>query len=120
VGGAGAVDAHTLTPDAVLAWVRQVGGPLGRIIVVGCEPATIEESMELSPPVTAAVDGAVDMIRALTLELRAEARAASVMPSGSAGSLSDAEQGRGQASVTPSGGGAPRVERAGGGAPASD
>jgi hydrogenase maturation protease len=62
-------DAHSLTPDAVLAWVHQVGGHLDRVVVVGCEPATVEESMELSEPVSAAVDGAVDMIRMLVAEL---------------------------------------------------
>src|SRR5581483_11575527 len=58
-------DAHTLTPDAVLAWVRRVGTLPARIIVVGCEPASVEESMELSPPVSAAVERAIDLIRDL-------------------------------------------------------
>ena len=62
-------DAHSLTPDAVLAWVRRVGGEPRRLIVVGCEPATVEESMELSPAVTASIDGAVQMIRDLVIEL---------------------------------------------------
>src|SRR5262245_26940899 len=37
-------DAHGLTPAAVLAWVRQVGTPPSRLVIVGCEPATIDES----------------------------------------------------------------------------
>jgi hydrogenase maturation protease len=62
-------DAHSLTPDAVLAWVRQVGGNIGRVVVVGCEPATLEESMGLSDPVSEAVEVALDMIRNLVPQL---------------------------------------------------
>jgi hydrogenase maturation protease len=62
-------DAHTLTPDAVLAWVQRVGAPVRRVIVVGCEPAAIEESMELSPPVAASIDRAVDMVRDLAVQM---------------------------------------------------
>jgi hydrogenase maturation protease len=63
-------DAHSLTPDAVLAMVRRLGGPVARIVVVGCEPATLDEAMELSAPVAASVDGAVAMIRELVGEMR--------------------------------------------------
>jgi len=73
VGGAGAgdmgADAHTLTPDVVLGWLRRVGAPPVRVLVVGCEPATVEESMGLSAPVAASVDRAVDMIRALVAQI---------------------------------------------------
>jgi hydrogenase maturation protease len=31
------------------------------IVVVGCEPATLDEGIGLSPPVAAAVDPAVDL-----------------------------------------------------------
>src|SRR5689334_9023337 len=31
-------DAHGLTPAAVLAWVRRIGGRCGRVVIVGCEP----------------------------------------------------------------------------------
>ena len=67
---AGAADAHSLTPDAVLAMVRQLGGPVGRIVVVGCEPATVDEAMELSAPVAASIDGAIAMIREVVAEMR--------------------------------------------------
>src|SRR5262249_47349222 len=43
-------DAHSLTPDAVLAWIRRVDGKTPRIVVLGCEPGTTDESMELSEP----------------------------------------------------------------------
>src|SRR5262249_54147698 len=35
-----AADAHSLTPSAVLAWLRRVGTWNGRIVIVGCEPAS--------------------------------------------------------------------------------
>lgn len=62
-------DAHSLPAASVIAWLRRVGGRCGRVVVVGCEPATIEESMTLSGPVAAAVDGAVRMIRDLVAEM---------------------------------------------------
>jgi hydrogenase maturation protease len=52
------MDAHAMTPDAVLALVRALGGTLPRVVVVGCEPADVGERMGLSEPVAAAVDRA--------------------------------------------------------------
>jgi len=66
-GDAGA-DAHSLTPAAVLAWVHRIGGDCGRVIFVGCEPASVDESIGLSLPVQSAVDGAVKMVRELIAE----------------------------------------------------
>jgi len=63
-------DAHSLTPDAVLAIVRHLGGSIGRIVIIGCEPATVDEAMELSAPVAASVDGAIAMVRELVAELK--------------------------------------------------
>jgi hydrogenase maturation protease len=68
-GAAGVVDAHSLTPAAVLAWIRRIGGRVGRIVIVGCEPAAIEETMELSPPVAASIDGAIEMVRKIVDDL---------------------------------------------------
>jgi hydrogenase maturation protease len=59
------LDAHGMNPDAVLAMVRILGGELGRILVVACEPAEITERIGLSPVVAAAVDEAVSMVRDL-------------------------------------------------------
>ena len=64
------LDAHSLTPDAVLAMVTRLGGSIPRVVVVGCEPAATDESMELSAPVAAAIDGAIDMIHRLVAEMR--------------------------------------------------
>ena len=64
------VEAHALDPVKVLRLARALGGPLPRVVVVGCEPATVEENcaMQLSEPVAAAVDQAIARIEALVAE----------------------------------------------------
>jgi hydrogenase maturation protease len=57
-----AVDAHGMTPDAVLALLDNLGGNAGRTLLVGCEPASTEEGIGLSTAVTAAVDRAVGVV----------------------------------------------------------
>jgi hydrogenase maturation protease len=64
-------DAHSLTPDAVLSWIRQIGAKAPRIVVLGCEPGTTAESMELSAPVANSIDMAVQIIRTLISEMKA-------------------------------------------------
>lgn len=65
VGHSPVVDGHGMQPDAVLALLRTLGGRAGRVLVVGCEPATVDEGIGLSAPVAAAVDGAVRQVRRL-------------------------------------------------------
>lgn len=55
------VDAHGMTPVAVLALLRRLGGVPGRVLVLGCEPDDVDEGIGLSPAVAAAVDEAVRM-----------------------------------------------------------
>ena len=62
------IDAHGMTPDAVLDLVGVVGGEMRRVLLVGCEPADISPGMELSPPVTAAIEPAVQLVRELIEE----------------------------------------------------
>jgi hydrogenase maturation protease len=61
-----AIDAHSMNPVAVLQLVHQLGGKVGRLLVVGCEPATVDADADgqfgLSDPVRAAVDVAIDVI----------------------------------------------------------
>ncbi len=57
-----AVDAHGMTPDAVLALLDNLGGSAGRTLLVGCEPANTEEGIGLSTTVAAAVDKAVGVV----------------------------------------------------------
>lgn len=58
-------DAHAMSATAVLAAVRWMNGALPKARIVGCEPADLEEGMELSAPVRAAVEPAVTLIRRL-------------------------------------------------------
>jgi len=72
LAAAGLLDAHDMNPLAVLRLARSLGGTLGSVIVVGCEPATLgpeEGRMGLSEPVQAAVDAAVSLVEALVARL---------------------------------------------------
>jgi hydrogenase maturation protease len=59
------LNAHGMQPDLVLSLAGTLGADAGRVLVVGCEPATLEEGIGLSAPVTAAVDDAVRMVTLL-------------------------------------------------------
>lgn len=59
---AGTLDAHSMSPDVVLGALRALGGSVARVLVVGCQPADLEERMGLSPAVSAAVDEAVRVV----------------------------------------------------------
>jgi len=65
----GSLDAHTMNPVAVLQLVSALGGKVGRVLVVGCEPASLEPDeageVGLSGPVSAAVEEAVRMVEEL-------------------------------------------------------
>jgi hydrogenase maturation protease len=69
-----ALDAHSLSPAAVLATVGQLGGQLRHVYVVGCQPASLEEGIGLSPPVMAALDEAVELCLELVGELTGPGR----------------------------------------------
>ncbi|SDI06257.1 hydrogenase maturation protease [Sinosporangium album] len=68
------IDAHDLTPDAVLALAgvlsREFGGRTiaGEVLLVGCQPEDVSPGMELSPPVAAAVDAATGLVLDLVEE----------------------------------------------------
>jgi hydrogenase maturation protease len=63
--GSPLVDAHGMTPDAVLALLDTLGGAVERVVVVGCAPATLEEGIGLSSRVAAAVPTAAEVVRRL-------------------------------------------------------
>jgi hydrogenase maturation protease len=63
------VDAHAMDPVKVLALAKALGGPLPRTLVLGCEPAGVEEFAELSEPVRLALDEAERMLNGLLDEL---------------------------------------------------
>ncbi len=72
----GVPDAHGMTPDAVLALLASLATASGleptaglrRVLVLGCEPATVDDGMGLSEPVTAAVPRALKAVRKVIAE----------------------------------------------------
>jgi hydrogenase maturation protease len=52
-------DAHGMQPDVVLGMLGMLGAHAGRMLVVGCEPASCDPGIGLSAPVAAAVAEAV-------------------------------------------------------------
>ncbi len=59
------VDPHGMSPVAVLASVRQLGGTLPPTWVVGVQPLSLDEGIDLSPPVQAAVSRASEVVISL-------------------------------------------------------
>ncbi len=68
------VDAHNMNPDVVLATLARLGGTVERILVLGCQPANLDDGIGLSPPVAGAVDDAVELCRRLVADLVQPAR----------------------------------------------
>lgn len=69
------MDAHDMTPDAILALVPKLGGTVGPVLVVGCEPEDLGPGMELSGPVARSVDEAVDTVKRLVGSVTVDAGA---------------------------------------------
>jgi hydrogenase maturation protease len=63
--GAVPIDGHGMNPEAVLRLLDNLGGGIGRVLIVGCRPARIDEHMGLSAPVSAAVADAVRLVTEL-------------------------------------------------------
>jgi hydrogenase maturation protease len=66
------VDAHTMNPMNVLRMARSMNIPIKRILLVGCEPASLggdEGQMGLSEPVEKAVDEAIGLVESLLDQL---------------------------------------------------
>lgn len=74
------LDAHTMNPVAVLQLVSALGGKVGNMLVVGCEPESVDPdetgNIGLSGPVSAAVDEAVRTIQDLISRARSQTTAA--------------------------------------------
>ncbi|MFJ8577892.1 hydrogenase maturation protease [Micromonospora sp. NPDC093277] len=63
-----AADGHGMDPESVLRLLRSLGGSIGRVLVVGCQPAVLDERMGLSAPVAGAVDEAVRTVVGIAQE----------------------------------------------------
>jgi hydrogenase maturation protease len=65
------IDPHGMDPRTVLRFVKAVGGWPGKVIVVACEPAQVEEmSVGLSQQVASVVDRAVEVVEQQIGELQ--------------------------------------------------
>jgi hydrogenase maturation protease len=71
-----AINPHAMDPQTVLRFVKSVGAWPGRVVVIACEPAQVEEmGWGLSQPVADAIDRAVALVVETVAELSAGARA---------------------------------------------
>ena len=62
-------DAHGMQPDVVFGMLDMLGGGRpGRILIVGCEPASVDYGMGLSDAVAASVDEAVRVVAELAAD----------------------------------------------------
>jgi hydrogenase maturation protease len=61
-GGAPLVDAHGLEPGAILSMLGSLGGQVGKVLVVACEPESVEEGLGLSRSVQAAIPQAITLV----------------------------------------------------------
>jgi hydrogenase maturation protease len=72
------IDPHAMDPQTVLRFVRAVSGWPGKVVVIACEPADVEEpGLGLSPEVAAVVARAVELVLETVTSLRDDALRAS-------------------------------------------
>lgn len=68
------INPHGMDPQTVLRFVKTVGAWPGKVVVVACEPAQVEEmGLGLSDEVARAVEGAVELVIQTIEELQADA-----------------------------------------------
>jgi hydrogenase maturation protease len=67
-------DAHSMSPAVVLGLLAGMGGTIPRVVVVGCQPLTIDEGIGLSEPVAAAVAPAADTVRQVLADIYSNAQ----------------------------------------------
>lgn len=67
------IETHGMHPAKVLRLVAAMGGMLGKVLVVGCEPMPFDPEqdmdMSLSPPVRAAIPEAIKLIESLVAKI---------------------------------------------------
>ncbi len=68
------INPHAMDPQTVLRFVKSVGAWPGRVVVIACEPADVEEmGWGLSQPVGDAIERAVDLVVETVAELQSGA-----------------------------------------------
>ena len=61
-GEAPLLDVHGMEPASILSLLASLGGRVDRVLVVACEPESVEEGIELSEAVAGAVPHAVALV----------------------------------------------------------
>ena len=74
------VDAHSMSPAVVLGLLAGLGGHVPRVLVVACEPLTVEEGLGLSEPVASAVAPAIEAVHRLVARLCDDIHLADIHP----------------------------------------
>ena len=64
------IEAHSMNPAVVLGLLRTLGGEMPHVVIVGCEPESVEEGIGLSALVAAAVEPAAETVRRIVADLR--------------------------------------------------
>ena len=64
-GGSQLFDGHAMQPDVVFGVLDMLGADAGKVLLVGCEPASVDYGIGLSPVVTPAVGEAVRVVKDL-------------------------------------------------------
>ena len=68
------INPHAMDPQTVLRFVKTLGAWPGKVMVVACEPAQVEQmGLGLSDDVARAVDAAVELVVETVAELRSDA-----------------------------------------------
>ena len=71
------INPHAMDPQTMLRFVKSVGAWPGRVVVIACEPADVEElGLGLSAPVRDAIERAVDLVVETVADLQSGAYAA--------------------------------------------
>lgn len=74
IGEGEMISPHGMDPETVLRFVKAVGGWPGKVKIVACEPAAVEEmGFEMTPEVTAAIERAVGLVQETVAELLTDA-----------------------------------------------
>lgn len=61
-------DAHGMDPESVIAMLKSLGGEIGRVLIVGCEPVEVVERIGLSEVVAGALEEASRVVLELINE----------------------------------------------------
>ena len=65
------INPHGMDPQTVLRFVKSAGAWPGRVVVIACEPASVDDiGWGLSDPVRSAVDRAIDLVLETVEDLR--------------------------------------------------